>query len=645
MSRAFKPIEPSSLNLNELTSHNLQHNQYVFVDGNNLGARWQSFSAQGNPVFSIGETQFGSGLNFLLTWRLWECNAPRSASLHFIACEQHPLTLNYLTEVFAHWPELACYSEALLKQYPQLTPGTHHLFFAQGRIKLTLMLGECYEQFEQLLTCGDSLMEHYLRPIGVDAWYLNSSKWSLALAEALRMLSHKQTTYASMDDSATLSGYLNQCGFSVVKKKTLCEQNYIIGCVQSITHHQIKNRVTPWHSAAQTPSLQRKALVVGAGLAGCFIAYALAQRGWDITLVDEHAHVGQGASGNQRAVLFPKLSAFSSPFTEFMLAAFLYAHRMYSSLLECNSFGSLNGALSLPFNAKEQHAQDGLSEWLAAYPALGQLVNAQEASVLAGIPIQNTGLFIPYSGWIDSPALCDFLIQHKNISLISNTRVGALDYDDNQWWIANKSAATLILANGFEVNQFTQTKHLPVRPIRGQMTSIQSDKYTQLKIPVCAEGHIVPYITGEYYIGASYDLITSTNCIKAEDDQLNLKKLNDISALNHSSPHILSSWAGVRASTPDYLPLVGGVAQADAFLSVYADLERNAKLWIPKAAPMHPGLYAFAGFGSRGLTTIPLAAEWLAALLNNEVVAAPRNLMQSLSPARFLRRSIIRGLA
>ncbi len=52
--------------------------------------------------------------------------------------------------------------------------------------------------------------------------------------------------------------------------------------------------------------------------------------------------------------------------------------------------------------------------------------------------------------------------------------------------------------------------------------------------------------------------------------------------------------------------------------------------------------FVCSGFGSRGLTTIPLCTEWLAAFINNEPSNLPRTMVQSFSPARFLRRKIIR---
>ncbi|VEB37393.1 FAD dependent oxidoreductase [Legionella cherrii] len=146
-----------------------------------------------------------------------------------------------------------------------------------------------------------------------------------------------------------------------------------------------------------------------------------------------------------------------------------------------------------------------------------------------------------------------------------------------------------------------------------------------------------------HQLGATYELKSAESQIKSQDDRINLAKLKQLAPEIIWSDEVSNHWAGVRASTPDYLPLVGKIADAEQFLHQFAQLETNAKRWIAQSGPYYPGLYACAGFGSRGLTTIPLCAEWLASVINNEISCLPRNLQQALSPARFLRKNIIRG--
>jgi tRNA 5-methylaminomethyl-2-thiouridine biosynthesis bifunctional protein len=622
----------------------------VFIDGNDLISRWSAFPHGERHIFTIGETGFGTGLNFLLTWSLWERYAPNTATLHFISCEKHPLKLNDLDRALSNWPELENYKLELLKQYPILTPGNHHLIFNEGRVKLTLMLGDAFTTFEQLLICGESNLESQIKTCSIDAWYLdgfapkkNESMWDKPLFNVITMLSKKESTFATYTVANIVKKNLAECGFEIIKRKGHGGKRHrLTGRLANITPIRLKQRSTPWHTKPQYYQ-ERSALILGGGLAGCFTAHCLAKRGWQVNLLEAKSDIGQGASANPRAVLFPKLSAFRSPLTEFMLTSFLYAHRIYDAILRQVPIGELNGSLLIPHNAKEKNAHQCLTNWLSAYPELGSLIDAEQATGLAGIPLKENGLYIPFSGWVDSPALCNYLINHEKINVMNNMEITSLRYVDNQW-LDDYHAPVLILANGYRVNQFNETKHLPIKPIRGQMTQIMSTTESNfLKVPLCAEGHVVPAVGGIHHLGATYELGSISSETNKNDDQTNIVKLAAISPIDWAGKPV-NQWAGVRASTPDYLPLLGPIVKADEFLSLYRGLESNSKRWIAEEAPYYPGLYACAGFGSRGLTTIPLSAEWLASLINNEIVGAPRDQLQALAPARFLRRNIIRGL-
>lgn len=659
MSNPFVPVKTAELDWHQGLPFSIQYDdiyhsaasgieqsRYVFVDGNNLIERWRALS---HERFTVAETGFGTGLNFLLTWLLWEQYAPKTAHLHFISCEKHPLAPSDLIKSLNIWPVLEKQAQQLIAAYPILTPGYHHLSFADGRVTLTLMLGDALESYEQLLICGEARLERELRSSFVDAWYLdgfapkkNQSMWSESLMKVVAMLSKAGTTLATYTAAGTVKEQLREHGFTVEKKKGFGPKRHMLCAIYNANAlHSLKQRHTPWHASQPEKHSSKSAVILGAGLAGCFTAYSLAKRGWQVTLIDELDAVGKGASANQQAVLFPKLSAYNSPLTQFMLSAFLYASRMYQSLFNQCQLGQLNGSLSLAYNEKEQLAQASLGDWLAHYPELGRLVNTQQASELAGLPLQHQGLYIPLSGWINSPALCQFLVNMEGINVITGTSVEQLFFD-KKWIVNDFETEVLILANGYKINSFKETEYLPVKPIRGQMTSILSTAQSaSLLMPLCGDGHVLPAINGQHQLGATYELKAAEAAIKNHDDLINLGKLHQLAPDTLWSDQVIGHWAGVRATTTDYLPIVGKVARDAEFKDVYAGLASNAKRWIAKAGSYYPGLYACAGFGSRGITTVPLCAEWLASQINHELSCLPRNLQQAIAPARFLRKNII----
>lgn len=647
MSHPFIPIKTADLawreNLLNSAVNRIDQCINVFIDGNNLTRRWMELPQDLPSQFNVAEIGFGSGLNFLTAWHLWEQHAPQLAQLHFVSCEKHPLSPNDLLLSLKNWPELAHQAQDLIESYPILTPGFHHLSFANGRVRLTLMLGDAYECYEQLLMCKEVKLEAKLRLSFIDAWFLdgfaaahNKETWTNPLFQVIAMLSKEQTTLACDMTTESIKSSLIQAGFHL-------EDSAMIRAKFNHSTQGTKQKHTPWHVASASHYQTKKAVIVGAGLAGCFTAHSLAKRGWNVTLIEEQAQVGMGASANQRAVLFPKFSAHSSPLSQLMLQSYLYAIQVYKTILNQHAIGELKGCLLLAHNDKETRAQQQLAYWLSDYPQLAVLVDELKASELTGLPINKTGLFIPSSGWINSPVLCELLIDNERIELIANTSVNSLERCDNSWIINGIETPVLILANGHKLREFEETKELSVKSVRGQMTAIKPTPQSMgLKIPLCGEGHVLPLVNGSHYLGATFRLEEQLD-IDSEDDALNLAKLGQLAHESVWSDEVVSSWAGIRATTPDYLPLVGQIPDEHAFKQVFAALKTDSNRWIPSAGSYYPGLYACAGFGSRGLTTIPLCAEWLAASINNELSFLPRDLIQALSPARFLRRSIIRG--
>lgn len=240
---------------------------YVFIDGNDLIKRWQSFSSDEPQRFTIAETGFGIGLNFLVSWSLWEQYAPMSCQLHFISCEKHPLSLTDLTKSLASWPQLEKQAQQLIASYPVLTPGYHHLSFCDGRVTLTLMLGDALECYEQLLICGEPSLESQLRTAFIDAWFLdgfapakNQNMWSDALMKVIAMLSKEETTLATYTAASSVKTSLSQHGFVVKKEKGLVLNVIWFALVLRKCHHKIPQNVIlrgMWGKQKSTPVNQR----------------------------------------------------------------------------------------------------------------------------------------------------------------------------------------------------------------------------------------------------------------------------------------------------------------------------------------------------------------------------------------------------
>src|SRR5262249_22435485 len=143
----------------------LEQARHVFLWGNDLPQRWA-----GRPSFTIVETGFGAGLNFLATWQAWRQSASPRARLHFVSVEKHPFTRESLAKTHARDPEVAALAKALQEQWPVLIPGFHRLHFDDG-VTLTLLFGDAARMLAQLDARADALFLDGFAPAkNADMW-------------------------------------------------------------------------------------------------------------------------------------------------------------------------------------------------------------------------------------------------------------------------------------------------------------------------------------------------------------------------------------------------------------------------------------------------------------------------------------------
>ena len=88
--------------------------------------------------------------------------------------------------------------------------------------------------------------------------------------------------------------------------------------------------------------------------------------------------------------------------------------------------------------------------------------------------------------------------------------------------------------------------------------------------------------------------------------------------------------------------LAGPVEDTDACRTRFAGYLRNARRSILEQPAYLPGLYINIAHGSSGLTSTPLAAEYLASLIGGESLPLLCDDIQALHPLRFLVRELKR---
>jgi tRNA 5-methylaminomethyl-2-thiouridine biosynthesis bifunctional protein len=631
--------------------------RHVFLDHNELPSRWAALPDAPGALFVIHETGFGTGLNFLLAWQLWERTAPPSARLVFRSLEAFPLEAAALAGALGRWPELEPLTRQLLAAWPPLLPGLHTLEFCDGRVSLQVYIGDVCEALDQ---CGADA--HPELAAKADAWFLdgfaparNPAMWDAEVMRRVAALSRPGTTLATFTVAAAVRAALTAHGFTLARVPGFGRKRDMLRGVFDGEAHAPQApppTETPWHLAPAMRAGERRAIVIGAGIAGASCARALARRGWRVTVLEAHAVPAAAASGNPQGMLFTQLPAADTPHGEFTLHSFLHALRYYAALFSGDTASFSPCGLLQLHGPRDAAGLARLGERFAAYPRLVRVVNAAEASALAGVALAHGGLHLPGSGWIVPPAACARALDHPLIETRPGWRASALAADEPGWRVhldggETLHAAAVIVATAVAANELLGADALPLSPLRGQITLLPRAALAPVpRCVVCAEGYVAPP-RGEWICcGASFARGAGDFVPTAAEHHGNLRRLREI--LPHVDPAridvaALAGRVGYRASTPDRLPVAGPVPDIDAFRVAYAGLQRNARLPVDRIGPYREGLYVSAGHGSRGLTSAPLCAEAIAAAIAGEPSPLPRRLQRALSPARFLVRRIIKG--
>ncbi|HSD42520.1 MAG TPA: bifunctional tRNA (5-methylaminomethyl-2-thiouridine)(34)-methyltransferase MnmD/FAD-dependent 5-carboxymethylaminomethyl-2-thiouridine(34) oxidoreductase MnmC [Burkholderiales bacterium] len=618
---------------------------HVFLAGNALRERWAGLVP--GAQFLVGETGFGTGLNFLCAWALWDEAAPRDARFHFVSVEAYPLRREELARALALWPALGTYREQLVHRWEDFAPGWHRLAFAPGRVTLTLLIGDVGAVLPRL-------------DADVDAWFLdgfaparNPEMWSPAVLAQVARLSRPGTTFATYTCAGDVRRGLEGVGFTVRKEKGFGAKREMF-CGTLATRPAGPWRA-PWFTRPDTPRAERRAVIIGSGPGGASTAASLAARGWAVEVLERRGDAGPPAAGKHQGILYAHPSPHPTALNELALAGLQHSARLLrGGLVPDPDDHGLCGVLQLAYDDAESRRQAGVAA-LGVPRALLHPVDRAGAAAIAGLAMPHGGLFFPSAGWVHPPALCRALLDHARIRVHRSRTAIEIVRTGPQWTVHDAAglavtAPTLVIAAGAESGRFGATRHVPLRAIRGQITLMPATPASRaLRTVLCGEGYVAPARNGVHSLGATHKFRDLEVDVRATENQENVQRLGRLAPALHAAldaanldAAALEGVAGLRCSSPDYLPVIGPVANAAAFTQAYAALSRDAMLEPDVPSPWLDGLYLNTAHGSRGLVTAPLSGEVLAAYLEGEPMPLPTGVVEALHPSRFLLRALIR---
>ncbi|WP_407572307.1 NAD(P)/FAD-dependent oxidoreductase [Deinococcus altitudinis] len=353
------------------------------------------------------------------------------------------------------------------------------------------------------------------------------------------------------------------------------------------------------------PVTAERAVVIGGGLVGAACAEMLARRGCRVTVV-ESGVVGGGATaaGMGHLVVMddsPAQLALTSRSLELWeaLAPQLPARAEYR---RCGTVWVAQGDEEL----------SGVLPKQAAYHAAGREAELLGAAELARLePDLRSGLAgglrVPGDSVVYAPVVSKFLLERAGVEVVRARAValvpGGVRLEDGRLLRADLT----VVAAGIQATELLP--ELPLRPRRGQLVITErtgglpgarvTHQLVELGYLKSAHGsdedsvafNVQPRATGQLLIGSSRQFGGSESGAGIDWPLLRrmlARAVEYLPGLRHSAA--LRVWTGLRAASPDHLPIVG-------------------------AHPERAGVYLAVGHEGLGITTALGTAEILAAHL------------------------------
>ena len=604
-----------------------------FIVGNDLVARFSALSD--NAHFTVLETGFGSGLNFILTADLFLKHAPKTAHLHFVSVEGYPLsppdmekilTLALSTDKATDFNIDNSLVQDLLSVYPAPCRGFHgcQLGGEKSRVNLTLYMGHMND-FIPALHSYDSGV--------VDAVFLdgfapakNPDMWQSPLFKRLPDFMKTNGTIATFTAAGFVRRALEDVGFTMSKTRGYGrKRERLVG---------LYKHTKPSHKPPQTIA------IIGAGIAGLTIADACQKWGADVTVFNGDAKPMSGASGNPVGLIEPRLlnDNDSTKHGRLNRAAYLHSVSYYDNLhaTSKNPIWSCKGLALCP---KKEFEQNRLKKILNNPPLPHdhlQEISHSDINKTAGCNIFSHGkdhntiiAYFPKTGGIYPAHICDMV--SPKITLKNNTKITAIERCQNKWiLILNNTTKTtpydtVIICAGVDslsidgIDTTIQNHWDILRPNRGQI-SWTDQIQTPPKIAIGGQGYSAyNALNNTVVFGATWDKLTADEYtqnkwqnVTCESHHNNVEKVTPLLPELSTIPHdTIEGRASIRATVPDRMPLLGEITD---------------------------GMVLATGYGARGLQYAPYLSQVCVNLLWKVFPPCDTETVTHLHPKRHLRK-------
>ena len=579
-----------------------------------LAAAWR-----GRPRFVVLDDRFDGGARFLRCLQAWRADPHRCAQLHVITVS---------TDI----PD-GCTAAELVAEigdtWPPITPNLHRLAFDGGQVQWLLVPMAWRAALRELTAVVDVFALG--QPLERDA---NASRHA---AKALVRLARVGSQVWLGAASGTDADAMRSTGFT--QEASAFERwRYAPTFVP---------RRGPSRRSTCSPE-SAPVLVIGAGVAGCAVAWALAEQGRDSVLFERHGALAMEASGNPAGLFHGIVNPQDGAHARFNRAAALEAQRAVAMALTRHGVrGRAQGLLRLENDDDALPSMQETLRRLALPPAYVQALSASEASDHVGLTLHRPAWWYPGGGWVQPAGLARSFIERagRRAALRTGCAVEALTREPEGWALRDAAghclatSETVVLANAGDALRLLRPwmpasapDAWPLQSLRGQISLARPSELGTLqlpRVPITGSGYLLPPVEGFALFGATSQPGDADPAVRDSDHQHNLGQLSRLTGKTlEMDTTRLTGRTGWRWVTDDRLPVLGAVPDRAQALGM-------VRLEQPAQVPRLPGLYACTGFGSRGITWAALAAQITASSITGAPMPIEAHLLDSVDAGRF----------
>jgi len=552
-----------------------EESKEVYIDGNNLEERWESFPGS---CFTIGELGFGLGLNFLTMMHCW-LKKERSFNLDYIGIDKKILEKSNLIMLEEAFPNLKNEIKVLKECDIVGHNGFECISIPDLKIRLILITEDIQKAINDICVSN------------IDAWFLdgfdpkkNPEMWEEDILKTVFDLSSCDSSFSSFTSVGRIRRALLENGFEVSKVSGFgTKRHRIIG--KKFIENKKSNGI-------------KKIAILGAGLSGSNLAFNLANANIEVDIYDALADLNKGSSGGPIASMYPKFSLDNSPRSKFLIASYFFSLNFYIKNLGFENTGLLF------------YGSDEIKDkWISKILTLGrddlfELLNDDEVENFLGVSEIKKALHVKKGLYLQPLELKKKLLEHRFIKIIPNEEFVSFSEEKSKVVVdfksgLRKSYDALAVCTGKGLKDFNDN----LKVSYGLMAGISNKDLFNIKKPLNHQGYIIPKVDGTNWIGSTYE---QSPDLKKENIEEKIKLNHAIFGRKGMSFEIQDIWEGERVSARSNLPIASKI-------------------------PETKNIYCIGGLGSRGLSYAPFLAEIVSSAIQDKQIPLSKEIFSLLN--------------